>query len=460
MSGSPRASVTTAWAVLAICAFARIDASEPDWSNSLPGKSILSDPPAVEDINAKASYSGGWMDSAEGHNFDASISLPVTHAFGFQADGLYSRISGLDFYGGAGHLFWRDPELGLVGVAGGYLSRSGVDTFQVGAEAEYYLGQFSFGAFAGVGRIAYNRPVPFIETEPTRFVGSVRTDWYPFDDVRVGACYIGAFDNSLFKGDIEFQTPIAGLALTAEGAIGDHHYDHVLFGVRYYFGAEKTLRERHRRLDPRSLMPQILHSLGLYGAEYNCKAKAYFASLASVLGFDPGYLSSGVINYYGVSSQQALYPPISEYGANVIGIERRTWLPNIQSPPLPPIEMPALPGPGSFSGSASARLPGGAFTSLGAERVWSGSVEITRGYIPIIGPGVAITARPIEMIRGTVIADALVSHVLVTPALTIEMFRPSLAQPVRPGFDSTRQLPNARPARELRPPIRPGGGGS
>lgn len=118
-----------------------------------------------------------------------------------------------------------------------------------------------------------SRPVPFIETEPTRFVGSLRTDWCPFDELRVGACYIAAFDNSLFKGDIEFQTPIAGLALTAEGAIGDHHYDHALFGVRYYFGAKKTLRARHRRLDPRGLMPQILHSLGLYGAEYSRKAR-------------------------------------------------------------------------------------------------------------------------------------------------------------------------------------------
>lgn len=419
MSGSPRASVATACAVLAIRAFGRICASEPDWPSDLPGKSILSDPPAVEDINAKVSYLGGWMESAEGHNFDASISLPVTHTIGFQTDGLYSQIGSLDFYGGAGHLFWRNPELGLVGVAGGYLSRSGVDTFQVGAEAEYYIGRFSFGAFAGVGRIAYSKPVPFIETEPTRFVGSLRTDWYPFDELRIGAGYIAAFDNNLFKGDIEFQTPIAGLALTAEGAIGDHHYDHVLFGVRYYFGAEKTLCDRHRRLDPRSLMPQILHSLGLYGAEYNRKAKAYFASLFSVMGWNPGYASSDFVNKYGDLRRRGVYPPISDHSVILFEIERQIRLSD-QYPPIPPIESPPRSSSEAFLGGASVVLAGGAFGDSWAARICSGQVNIT--------------ARPVSTIGSL--------EVIAVPR--IEVIHTDLAHPGWPRFDATWQLPDAR----------------
>lgn len=240
---------------------------------------VVSGGTAVAEPNAKAGYAGGWMNSAEGHNFDASVSLPFGDAFGLQADALYSHIGSLDFYGGAGHLFWRDPTRVLVGVTGGYLTRTGVDTFQIGMEAECYLDRITFGVFAGLGQISYARPAPFIDTEPTRFVGSFRADWYPTDELRVGACYMHAFDNNLLKGEIEYQTPVAGLALTAEGALGDNDYDHVLLGVRYYFGGSaSTLRERHRRLDPPSLMPQILHGLGLYGAEYNHRAQAYFRS--------------------------------------------------------------------------------------------------------------------------------------------------------------------------------------
>jgi len=106
---------------------------------ALAGAALAQDGPAVSEVNGKLSYAGGNMNSAEGHNFDGSIALPLTRQFGFQADGLYSRISDLDFGGGAGHLFWRDPKIGLLGVTGGYLGRAGVQTYQAGAEGEYII---------------------------------------------------------------------------------------------------------------------------------------------------------------------------------------------------------------------------------------------------------------------------------------------------------------------------------
>ena len=232
--------------------------------------------PAVSEFNGKLDYAGGLMNSFEGHNFDGSITLPVTHQFGFQADALYSRISDVSFYGGAGHFFWRDPSIGLFGLAGGYLYRDGVDTFQAGAEGEYYLNRFTFGVFAGVGQIKYDNAVPFIDTNPTKFIGRVSAGYYPIDDLLVSASYTTAFEDNLVKGNLEYQTPINGLALTAEAALGNNGYDHLLFGVRYYFGGKKSLRERQRQDDPPSLMQQILYGLGVYGAEYNRKGNAYF----------------------------------------------------------------------------------------------------------------------------------------------------------------------------------------
>jgi hypothetical protein len=68
------------------------------------------------------------------------------------------------------------------------------------------------------------------------------------------------------------------LALTAEYARGSHSYDHALFGIRFYFGKNKPLIDRHRQDDPPSLTQRILTGIGLYGAEFNRRAEGYFAS--------------------------------------------------------------------------------------------------------------------------------------------------------------------------------------
>ncbi len=255
---------------------------------------------AVDGVNGKLDYSGGSLNSAEGHVVSGSLSVPLTSQFGFQADALYSRITDLDFYGGAGHLFWRDPNVGLAGLAGGYLYRRGVYTFQAGAEGEYYLNRFTFGVFGGAGSIQYADPVPFIDTNPTRFIGRVSVGYYPIDDLLVSASFTTAFKDNLVRGGLEYQTPIRGLALTAEAAYGDYGYDHLLFGVRYYFGANKSLRERQRQDDPPGLMQQLLYGLGVYGAEYNRAGRRYLAE-------HPG--ASGSSGSYGVATGVATLPP-------------------------------------------------------------------------------------------------------------------------------------------------------
>jgi len=271
------------------------------------GSAMAQTAPAVSEINGKADYAGGTMDGYEGHNFSGSITLPVCQAIGFQADGLYSHIGDADFYGGAGHLFWRNPDLGLVGLTGGYLYREGVDTFQVGAEGQYYIGPVTLGVFAGVGQINYAHSASFIDTNPTRFIGRVSADYYPINDLRIGVSYTTAFADNLGRAELEYQTPIRGLALTAEASLGNHGYDDLLFGVRYYFGAKKSLRDRQRQDDPPGFMQQVLQGLGLYGAEYNRKLNAYVKSLGGQGG------SYGSYSYYGSVSETIVVqavPPI------------------------------------------------------------------------------------------------------------------------------------------------------
>jgi hypothetical protein len=234
--------------------------------------------PAVSELNGKIGYSGGTMESEPGHNFEGSISVPLGEQTGVQIDALYSRISGEDFGGGAGHWFWRNPETGLLGLAGGALWREGVRTYQVGAETAYYWGPITLSAFAGAGSIHYGDSTPFIDTKPVDFVGRIAIDWYLSDNLRLGVSAMSAFANELYRIEAEYQTPIRGLAVTAEAATGSHDYDHCLVGVRWYLGGDKSLLSRQRQDDPPSLVPQILHGLGLYGAEYSSAGRQFLAA--------------------------------------------------------------------------------------------------------------------------------------------------------------------------------------
>jgi hypothetical protein len=242
---------------------------------------------AVSEINGKVSNSGGNINSEASDVFNASISLPVTRHFGFQADALYSRIDKDDYFGGAAHLFWRDPQIGLLGLTGGYIYQDRASTYQIGFEGAYYFHRITFGFFAGVGAInsQYNVtpltaafPIPdtaFIDPNPVDFLGKLSVDYYPVDDLRVGASYATMFRESLFRGEVEYQTPLPGLALTSEVAVGNNGYDHWLVGLRYYFGSKKTLIDRQRQDDPPGLPQQLLEGLGLFHAKYNHKRDAF-----------------------------------------------------------------------------------------------------------------------------------------------------------------------------------------
>ena len=99
--------------------------------------------------------------------------------------------------------------------------------------------------------------------------------YYPLDDLMFGASYLHLFDNELGVGQIEYQTPIHGLSLFAEVAMGEHDYEHALIGAQFYLGKSKSLIRRHREDDPPNIARQVLDSIGVYGAEYNQKARQY-----------------------------------------------------------------------------------------------------------------------------------------------------------------------------------------
>ena len=230
---------------------------------------------AVDGNNGKADITGGSMNSHWGENLNASLTLPVAPHLGLQTDGLFTRVGAENFGGGGLHLFWRDSDKGLLGFAVGGIKGELLYGLQGGMEAEYYLKQFTFGATLGAGTIQYNHPAPFIDTHPTDVYATASLSYYPVDNLMVQGAYSRLFGNNLGELLLEYQTPVRGLSLFSELAKGDNGYDHALFGLRYYFGKDKSLIQRHREDDPPGLLQRALTGIGLYGAKYNRLMQVY-----------------------------------------------------------------------------------------------------------------------------------------------------------------------------------------
>ncbi len=231
---------------------------------------------AVSRFNGKADFSYGNMESEPGKNLAASITMPVGHTFGLQVDGLSTRVADVDLTGMGGHLFWRDWDRGLLGITAATLNGEYQAARQIGGEGEYYWGPVTLGLRAGWGTIEFDDPAPFIDTDVEKeyLLGDI--GYYPLDNLLLSLTAGVLLDNTLIKGEIEYLTPIRGLSLFTEVVDGEHHYDHALFGIRYYFGAEKTLKRHHREDDPASAIAPVLQAVGTYGAEYNEKKRQYF----------------------------------------------------------------------------------------------------------------------------------------------------------------------------------------
>ncbi|MGZ9086917.1 MAG: hypothetical protein ACXW3R_15595, partial [Rhodoplanes sp.] len=109
-------------AVLAVALAASSARAEgPTW-----WKAPLSENPgpklAVDGVNGKLEGFGGgseWLGFARLNNASAggmgSIIAPVGDRFGFQVDAIAAAHRGFFVSGGAGHAFWRDPSVGLLG---------------------------------------------------------------------------------------------------------------------------------------------------------------------------------------------------------------------------------------------------------------------------------------------------------------------------------------------------------
>jgi hypothetical protein len=214
--------------------------------------------PAVSGVNLKVDGAGGWLDGAATGFSAASVTVPLGERFGFQADSLVGMKSGDLFVGAAGHGFWRNPNVGLLGIYGSvaYVDamsnfaapNTGITVVKAGASGELYYGRWTLGGLAG-----WERTNQF-GTSLDRLFDRIDLSYYLTDDFRVGLGH--RFDNGLNAGALsaEYLFPSSnglGVSVFGEGRYGESNYRAALGGLRIYFGGQnKSLIRRHREDDP------------------------------------------------------------------------------------------------------------------------------------------------------------------------------------------------------------------
>lgn len=208
---------------------------------------------AVSALNGKIEAGGGFAD-AKDVNGDfaweagASLSFPLGCMFGFQADfGVSDRFDDTQF-GGIGHLFARDPESYLIGIAGGVVDGDDATLYAIGPEAELYLGNFSLEAWGGYVNIDANDG----EGGDSGFIIADMA-YYVTDDFRIslGGKIIDDYEG--LRAGFEYQLGGMPMSLTSNVEYGDDDQLTVLGGLKFYFGGEdKSLIRRHREDDPRN----------------------------------------------------------------------------------------------------------------------------------------------------------------------------------------------------------------
>lgn len=204
--------------------------------------------PAVSAPNGKVRI-GGF--SADGSNNDdglfevrGSFTAPVTYSTGFQIDGVIASVEGGDKSWGAvaGHYFWRDPSRYLLGI---YAEGDWYDDVNFGTlagEAEAYFGQFTLTSVTGV---------QFGDFDSSFFTNSY-VNYYPDDDIMVGVGFRNDYSGAYFQAKAEYQLfpEHSGMSVYADGKWGGDGNTTIFAGVRFHFGAPKSLIRRHREDDP------------------------------------------------------------------------------------------------------------------------------------------------------------------------------------------------------------------
>lgn len=238
-----RALLLSSTAFSALMSMAVTPGTAADFSEPVPLPESL---PAVSAPNAKFDFRGGAEDGFAVFMGTGSVTVPVSHSWGFQGDAMVGSLDG-NLMGAVGaHLFWRDPSTGLLGIYGdvgavdGGLSNT---ISRIAGEGELYLDNFTIRALIG-GQFG----------DSDGFFDKVTLSYYPTPDLElyIGHRFLPDRGNFGAVGLEYLFTPLAApqISFYAEGRFGEDGYSAGYGGLRFYFGPPKPLMNRDREDDP------------------------------------------------------------------------------------------------------------------------------------------------------------------------------------------------------------------
>lgn len=230
----------------------------------LPLPAHAADPiggPAVSAINGKISGEGGLYDDQGAGLVQGSLTIPLGHRLGFQADGALGTLDDETLGGGAAHLFARDPSRYLFGVYASYHTWDSIDIWRLGAETELYFGRMTLSGILGWESIdvpATKRGLTVLNRDDDHFFTELDLSYYPKDNLRLSIGYHYESEESLGVAELEFMPRWhMPASLFATGNFGDDDHTRITGGIRFYLHADrsKSLIRRHREDDPKTYTP-------------------------------------------------------------------------------------------------------------------------------------------------------------------------------------------------------------
>ncbi len=300
--------------------------------------------PAVSAINSKVDISGFVNESGSPiGSITGAITFPLTHSFGLQIDGAGSFAQDLNIYGAAAHLFWRDPTTALIGIygsasradfsnvggggglfaqdidvgsfsqlsAGAATGDLTIDVVNIATEVELYLDRFSLEGMAGASFV--DSPASLTTIDDVYLLGNATLAYYITDDLRVDAGWrhgVGGHTGSVgFEWQAHSHTS-AGYSGFAQAQVGEGGEVAAVFGLRLYWGDDKTLIERHRLDDPAIFLRDEFSQIerlevegGAGGTGGTCPSSNGVRDLQNIVTVDssiPGSITNDGVNSDGV----------------------------------------------------------------------------------------------------------------------------------------------------------------
>jgi len=193
---------------------------------------------AVSGPNATfGGFGGQWSGLSLGAG-ELRLTAPLGSAWGVQADGIYGTIGGYTWGEAAGHLFTRDPSLGLAGIYGEWNQVGANTTFRVGPEVELYAANATFSGVAG-----------WKSGGTSSVFAQFKGSFYVTPNDKMFAGYV--YDDGQFAtAGMEHQFAGTGVSAFGEARVGQNS-SAAWAGLRIYFGTPgvpaKTLIDRDRQ---------------------------------------------------------------------------------------------------------------------------------------------------------------------------------------------------------------------